>query len=102
MRGGAAGLAFLRVAAGGQLEGAKAIRDGLQAEQVAQMVDLCGAAEGDLLLIAAGDTAVVNRCVPASGRMVRYRRAPEAQGQRTERACVRARVLGTVTVSGML
>lgn len=64
MRGGAAGLAFVRVAANGELEGAKAIREGLSQEQAAEMLALCGANEGDLLLIAAGDAGVVNRCAP--------------------------------------
>lgn len=62
VRGGAAGLAFVRLAAGNELEGARAIREGLSAEQAARMIELCGAKEGDLLLIAAGEAAVVNRC----------------------------------------
>lgn len=66
MRGGAAGLAFVRLACGNELEGAKAIREGLSPEQAAQMIELCAAKEGDLLLIAAGEPAVVNRCAVAS------------------------------------
>jgi aspartyl-tRNA synthetase len=60
---GAGGLAFARVA-NGQLEGAKPLREGLDAEQTAQLIGLCQAADGDLLLFAAGPEAVVNRCVP--------------------------------------
>lgn len=62
---GAAGLAFVRVAAEGQIEGAKAIREGLTAVQTAALLDTCAASEGDLLLIVAGQAAVVNRCLTA-------------------------------------
>jgi aspartyl-tRNA synthetase len=61
-RGGAGGLAFLRVVEGRQLEGAKALREGLSPEQQAALLNRCGAEEGDLLLFAAGDASVVNRC----------------------------------------
>lgn len=59
---GAAGLAFVRVAAGGALEGAKALREGLDEAQAAALIEACGASEGDLLLLAAGTPPVVNRC----------------------------------------
>lgn len=60
-RGGAGGLAFLRVAEGGELEGAKALREGLSSAQQAELLSGCGAASGDLLLLAAGHPTIVNR-----------------------------------------
>lgn len=61
---GAAGLAFVRIIADGQLEGAKPIREGLNVEQTAALVEACAAQEGDLLLLAAGKSPVVNKCDP--------------------------------------
>lgn len=68
VRGGAAGLAFVRLASGNELEGAKAIREGLSPDQAAKMIELCAAKDGDLLLFAAGEPAVVNRCAAAPNR----------------------------------
>ena len=62
MDAGAQGLAFLRVGEGNALEGAKALREGLSDEQAQQLLDTCGAEEGDLLLIVAGLVEVTNRC----------------------------------------
>ena len=59
---GAKGLAFLRVVAGRQLEGAKALREGLDEAQAACLLDDCGAQEGDLLLLVAGKHTLVNKC----------------------------------------
>jgi aspartyl-tRNA synthetase len=62
-RGGAGGLAFLRVAEGGELDGAKALKEGLPPDLQAQLLSACGAASGDLLLFAAGHPNIVNRCL---------------------------------------
>ena len=60
---GAAGLAFVRVAAGGELEGAKALREALaEGSRKDDLLAACQAGEGDLLLLAAGKPAVVNKC----------------------------------------
>jgi aspartyl-tRNA synthetase len=59
-RGGAGGLAFLRVV-DGSLDGAKALRDALSAEQKAAIIQACSAEEDDLLLIAAGSAGIVNK-----------------------------------------
>lgn len=60
-RGGAGGLAFLRIAEEGEIEGARALREGLSPEQQAELLSSCGATSGDLLLFAAGHPATVNR-----------------------------------------
>ena len=60
VRGGVGGIAFLRVGAGGALEGVKPLREGLSAEQAGDLLSRTGAAEGDLLLFAAGDRATAN------------------------------------------
>lgn len=74
MSGGAAGLAFLRVAEGGELEGAKPLREGLSAEQKTALIEQCGAVPGDLLLFAAGDAAIVNKCALLSRNAEMYQR----------------------------
>ncbi|KAG2453188.1 hypothetical protein HYH02_002512 [Chlamydomonas schloesseri] len=60
---GAAGLASIRVAADGSLDAAKAIKEGLSAEQAAQVLAATGAQPGDLLLLAAGPRDTVNRAL---------------------------------------
>jgi aspartyl-tRNA synthetase len=61
MKSGAAGLAFLRVGPAAQLDGAKALCDGLDDNARSKMLAVCGAQEGDLLLLAAGKQRVVNQ-----------------------------------------
>lgn len=63
VRAGAGGLAFIRVQAEGQIDAAKAIKEGLSADQTAAVLAACGAEEGDLLLIAAGKPAIVNKAL---------------------------------------
>lgn len=62
--GGARGLAYIRAGAGGEIDAAKAIREGLNATQVAELLKTCEAEEGDLLLVAAGPEDTVNKCAP--------------------------------------
>jgi aspartyl-tRNA synthetase len=59
---GAAGLAFLRVGNDAQLDGAKALREGLDEVARHKMLETCGAQAGDLLLFAAGKPRLVNQC----------------------------------------
>jgi aspartyl-tRNA synthetase len=59
---GAAGLAFLRVGDDAQLDGAKALREGLDDIARAKLLEICGAQAGDLLLFAAGRPLLVNQC----------------------------------------
>jgi len=61
--GGAAGLAYIRVLEGGEIDAAKPIKEGLNAEQVAAVLSASGAEPGDLLLLAAGPRPVVLRAL---------------------------------------
>ncbi len=58
---GAAGLASIRVVDGGAIDAAKPIKEGLSDDIVAQLLAASCASPGDLLLLAAGPTALVNR-----------------------------------------
>jgi len=59
---GSRGLAFARVSSdGAALEGAKALVQGLNAEQTAELIATMGAEPEDLLLLAAGDVGLVNK-----------------------------------------
>ncbi|KAF6263693.1 aspartyl-tRNA synthetase [Scenedesmus sp. NREL 46B-D3] len=60
---GAAGLAFMRVQAGGAVDAAKPIREGLDEQQLAALLAAAQAEEGDLLLFAAGPAPVVNKAL---------------------------------------
>ncbi|EFJ50305.1 hypothetical protein VOLCADRAFT_58252 [Volvox carteri f. nagariensis] len=60
---GSAGLASIRVSADGSLDAAKAIKEGLSGQQAEQLLRETGAGPGDLLLLAAGPTDVVNRAL---------------------------------------
>ena len=51
-----------RVGEGGAIEAAKPVADGLDSAQTAALLAATGAAPGDLLLLAAGPEATVNRC----------------------------------------
>ena len=69
VEGGAAGLAFARVEAGlaaaegPALAAPKPLREGLDADRVRRLLELTDAAEGDLLLLAAGEPATVNKAL---------------------------------------
>jgi len=63
VKGGAAGLVYVRVGAGGEIDATKPVREGLSASQAAALIEACGAEEGDLLLLAAGPEATVNRAL---------------------------------------
>ena len=69
VEGGAAGLAFARVEAGlaaaegPALAAPKPLREGLDAARVRGLLELTDAAEGDLLLLAAGEPATVNKAL---------------------------------------
>ncbi|WP_216900700.1 aspartate--tRNA ligase [Synechococcus sp. CCY 9618] len=60
---GAGGLAFIRVRAGGEIDSIGAIKDNLDADKRAELLERTGAAEGTLLLFGAGDTATVNKAL---------------------------------------
>uniref|UniRef100_A0A383VTJ8 Aminoacyl-transfer RNA synthetases class-II family profile domain-containing protein n=1 Tax=Tetradesmus obliquus TaxID=3088 RepID=A0A383VTJ8_TETOB len=60
---GAAGLAFMRVQAGGAIDAAKPIKEGLDEQQLAALLAATQAEEGDLLLFAAGPTPTVNKAL---------------------------------------
>eukprot|EP00879_Flechtneria_rotunda_P005085 GHRR01005363.1.p1 GENE.GHRR01005363.1~~GHRR01005363.1.p1 ORF type:complete len:690 (+),score=231.65 GHRR01005363.1:2113-4182(+) len=60
---GAAGLAIMRVGAGGAVEAAKPVKEGLDEQQQAELLAAAGAQEGDLLLLAAGPTPIVNKAL---------------------------------------
>lgn len=62
---GAGGLVYIRMAEGGALEAAKPVKEGLSPEAQQQLLQHCQAQEGDLLLLAAGPKAVVNRALDA-------------------------------------
>jgi len=63
IKGGAKGLAFARVAAGGELDAAKPIREGFSPEDTAKLLEAAGAAEGDLILLIADKEAVANKAL---------------------------------------
>ncbi|NJL01791.1 MAG: aspartate--tRNA ligase [Spirulinaceae cyanobacterium SM2_1_0] len=58
---GAKGIAYIRVRDDGELDTIGAIKDNLDAEQKAQLLERTGAQPGHLLLFGAGDTATVNK-----------------------------------------
>ncbi|WIA28678.1 hypothetical protein OEZ86_011214 [Tetradesmus obliquus] len=60
---GAAGLAFMRVQAGGAVDAAKPIKEGLDEQQLAALLAATQAEEGDLLLFAAGPNPTVNKAL---------------------------------------
>lgn len=60
---GAAGLAFMRVQAGGAVDAAKPINEGLDEQQLAALLAATQAEEGDLLLFAAGPNPTVNKAL---------------------------------------
>eukprot|EP00775_Hariotina_reticulata_P010539 gene10539-10699_t len=60
---GAAGLAFLRVGAGGAIEAAKPVKEGLSEQQLLDLLAATQAQEGDLLLFAAGPVSTVNKAL---------------------------------------
>jgi aspartyl-tRNA synthetase len=60
---GAGGLAFIRVREGGEIDSIGAIKDNLNAEQKAELLERTGAQPGTLLLFGAGDTATVNKAL---------------------------------------
>ncbi|MBW4483997.1 MAG: aspartate--tRNA ligase [Tildeniella torsiva UHER 1998/13D] len=57
---GAKGLAYVRVRANGEVDTIGAIKDNLNAEQMAELLRRTGATEGTLLLFGAGPTDIVN------------------------------------------
>jgi aspartyl-tRNA synthetase len=57
---GAKGLAYVRVRADGAVDTIGAIKDNLNAEQMAELLRRTGATEGTLLLFGAGPTPIVN------------------------------------------
>ncbi|MFM7640819.1 MAG: aspartate--tRNA ligase, partial [Cyanobium sp.] len=60
---GAAGLAFIRVREGGEIDTIGAIKDNLSPEQKAHLLERTGAQPGTLLLFGAGETATVNKAL---------------------------------------
>jgi aspartyl-tRNA synthetase len=62
-KAGAGGLAFIRVRAGGEIDTIGAIKDNLDADKKAELLERTGATEGTLLLFGAGDTATVNKAL---------------------------------------
>lgn len=58
---GAKGLAYIRVRESGEIDTIGAIKDNLTPEQKAEILEKTAAKPGDLLLFAAGDTAMVNK-----------------------------------------
>lgn len=61
IQGTADGLAARRVGETGEIDAAKAVKEGLQGEAAAALLAATGALPGDLLLLAAGPEATVNR-----------------------------------------
>ncbi|KAL4858257.1 Aspartate--tRNA(Asp/Asn) ligase [Chlorella vulgaris] len=61
--GGAAGLVYVRVVEGGGIEAAKPVMEGLTSDQQAALVAGLGGQPGDLLLLAAGPPATVNKAL---------------------------------------
>ncbi|PRW57769.1 aspartate--tRNA ligase [Chlorella sorokiniana] len=61
--GGAAGLVYIRVKEGGEIEAAKPVMEGLTAEQQAALVAQLQGQPGDLLLLAAGKAGSVNKAL---------------------------------------
>ncbi|KAK9824897.1 hypothetical protein WJX74_004037 [Apatococcus lobatus] len=59
-RAGAAGLVYMRHEAGGKIDAAKPVQEGLTEDQRAAVLSTCSSEPGDLLIFAAGSTAVVN------------------------------------------
>ncbi|KAK9836255.1 hypothetical protein WJX84_004773 [Apatococcus fuscideae] len=57
---GAAGLVYMRHEAGGQIDAAKPVQEGLTGEQKSAILTSCCSEPGDLLLFAAGQPAAVN------------------------------------------
>ncbi|MEA5451696.1 aspartate--tRNA ligase [Leptolyngbya sp. CCNP1308] len=57
---GAKGLAYVRVRANGEVDTIGAIKDNLNADQMAELLRRTGATEGTLLLFGAGPTDIVN------------------------------------------
>ncbi|GBG70677.1 hypothetical protein CBR_g7978 [Chara braunii] len=60
-KGGANGLAFLRVLEGGEVDAVDAIKSNLTAERRQELLQRCEADPGDLILLTAGERAVVNK-----------------------------------------
>jgi aspartyl-tRNA synthetase len=60
---GAGGLAFIRVREGGEIDSIGAIKDNLDGERRAALLERTGAGPGTLLLFGAGDTATVNKAL---------------------------------------
>ena len=79
VKGGARGLAYIKVGAGGQLDAAGplkksfSVEDGGDPASAEAMLERLGAGEGDLVLLAAGDEATVNK---ALDRVRRYVASP--------------------------
>ncbi|KAL4436784.1 hypothetical protein ABPG75_003923 [Micractinium tetrahymenae] len=61
--GGAAGLVYVRVKEGGEIEAAKPVMEGLSPDQQAALVQQLQGQPGDLLLLAAGPAGRVNRAL---------------------------------------
>ena len=57
--------ACCRVGAGGEIDAAKPVKEGLTRQQASDLLAVTAAGEGDLLLIVAGDRGMTNRWLPA-------------------------------------
>lgn len=60
---GAPGLIPIRVDEGGELSGAKAVMEGLTETHRKEIIEKMGAVPGDLIILIAGDEAIVNRAL---------------------------------------
>ena len=77
---GAKGLAFLRVAEGGILEGPKPLREGLGPSAQAGVLEATGAGPGDLLLFVADSEATVNAALDRVRRFLGRELGEVAEG----------------------
>ncbi|KAK9807183.1 hypothetical protein WJX73_004912 [Symbiochloris irregularis] len=64
-KAGAGGLVYIRVGPDSAVEAAKPVKEGISPEAQSQLLQQCQAQEGDLLLLAAGPAATVNKALDA-------------------------------------
>jgi aspartyl-tRNA synthetase len=67
---GAGGLVHMRVGAGGRVDAAKPVKEGVSEAAVASIIAATGATEGDLLLFAAGPPDIIHRALDRARQFV--------------------------------